>query len=151
MRQIVHVGDKRSLIICIVTVLILYTSGICFAIVYQEIEELKTASGPDLMSSQIEIVFFTVAGIAYVPIALWIYRNRKNDVTPYLIALTGSLVLVLLYIAYKTITPSIDGLHDDFGALDILGRILQVAVIIAGSYGLYSMISWRKKTLESLR
>jgi hypothetical protein len=146
-----HVDDNRSSIIYVVAVLIFYTSGVCFAIVYQEIEEFKTASGSDLMNSQIEIVFFTVTGIAYVPIGLWVYKNRKYDATPYLIAVTGSLVIVLLYIMHKTIAPSINDLHEDFGVLSILSRILQVSIIIAGSYGLYSIITWKKKTLESLR
>jgi hypothetical protein len=103
------------------------------------------------MTSQIEIVFFTVCGIAHVPIGLWIYRNRKNDASPYLIAVTGSLVVVLLYILYKTVAPSINDLHEDFGVLNILSRILQVSIIIAGSYGLYSIITWKKETLQSLR
>jgi len=118
---------------------------------YQEIEDLKTESGSELMTSQIEIVFFTVCGIAHVPIGLWIYRNRKNDASPYLIAVTGSLVVVLLYILYKTVAPSINDLHEDFGVLNILSRILQVSIIIAGSYGLYSIITWKKETLQSLR
>lgn len=151
MKQTMHVGDNKFLIIYIVTVLLFYTSGVCFAIVYQEIEELNTESGTDISSTQMEIVFFTVAGIACIPIGIWIHKNWKNDLTPYLIAISGSLVLILLYIVYNTIAPSIDGLHDDSGILDILSRILQVAIIIAGSYGLYSIITWRKKTLESLR
>ena len=145
------VDDGRSSIIFVVTVLIFYTSGVCFAIVYQEIEEFKTASGSDLMSSQLEIVFFTVAGIAHVPIGLWVYKNRKNDATPYLIAVTGSVVVVLLYIVHKTMAPSINDPQEDFGVLSILSRILQVSIIFAGSYGLYSIITWKKKTLESLR
>mgnify|MGYP003579831394 CR=1 FL=1 len=146
-----HVDDNRSSIIYVVTVLIFYASGVCFAIVYQEIEESKTESGSELMSSKIEIVFFTVAGIAHVPIGLWVYKNRKNEATPYLIAVTGSLVVVLLYILYKTIALSVNDPHEDFGVLNILSRILQVSIIIAGSYGLYSIITWKKKTLESLR
>lgn len=146
-----HVDDNRSFIIYVVTVLIFYTSGVCFVIGYQEIEDLKTESGSELMTSQIEIVFFTVCGIAHVPIGLWIYRNRKNDASPYLIAVTGSLVVVLLYILYKTVAPSINDLHEDFGVLNILSRILQVSIIITGSYGLYSIITWKKETLQSLR
>jgi len=118
---------------------------------YQEIEDLKTESGSELMTSQIEIVFFTVCGIAHVPIGFWVYKNRKNDAGPYLIAVTGSLLIVLLYILYKIIAPTINDPHEDFGVLNILSRTLQVSIIIAGSYGLYSMITWKKKTLESLR
>jgi len=81
----------------------------------------------------------------------WVYKNRKNDATTYLIAITGSLVVVLLYIVHKTITPSINDPYEDFGVLNILSRILQVSILIAGSYGLYSIITWKKKTLESLR
>ena len=146
-----HIDDNRSSIIYVVTVLMFYTSGVCFTIVYQEIQEFKTESGSELINSQIEIVFFAVYGIACVPIGVWVYKNRKNDATPYLIGVTGSIVAVLLYILYKTIAPSVNDPHEDFGVFNILSRILQVSIIIAGSYGLYSIITWKKKTLESLR
>jgi len=134
-----------------VTVLIFYSSGVCFAIVYQEIEEFRTESGSEIMTSQIEIMFFTLCGIGHIPIGFWVYRNRKNDVSPYLIAVSGSLVVLLLYILYKAVAPSINDLQEDFGILNILSRILQVSIMIAGSYGLYSIITWKKKTLEFLR
>ena len=60
MKQTMHVGDNKFLIIYIVTVLLFYTSGVCFAIVYQEIGELNTESGTDIRSTQMEIVFFAV-------------------------------------------------------------------------------------------
>jgi O-antigen/teichoic acid export membrane protein len=150
MKRTSHVDDNRSSIIYVVTVLIFYTSGVCFAIVYQEIEEFRTESGSEIMTSQIEIVFFTLCGIGHIPIGFWVYRNRKNDASPYLIAVSGSLVVLLLYILYKSVAPSINDL-EDFGILDILSRILQVSIIVAGSYGLYSIITWKKKTLEYLR
>ena len=65
MKRMTHVDDNRSLIIYIVTVLIFYTSGVCFAIVYQETEEFRTESGSELMTSQIEVLFFTLCGIAH--------------------------------------------------------------------------------------
>ncbi len=146
-----YVDDNRFSIIYVVTVLLFYTSGVCFAIVYQEIQEYKTESGDELMTSHLEIVFFTVCGIAHIPIGLWVYKNRKNDLGPYLTAVIGSFVVVLLYLMHKTIVPSINDPDEDFGVLNILSRLLQVSIIIAGSYGLYSIITWKKKALESLR
>jgi hypothetical protein len=151
MRQTVDLGDNRSLISYFVTVLIFYSSGICFAIVYQEIEELRAESATDLTSSQIEIVFFLLVGFIYIPIGVWIHTNIKNEVTPYVLAIAGSSFVIVLYIMYKSILPSLDSSHEGLGTLDILGRILLGAVIIAGSYGLYSIIIRKKKTLESLR
>jgi hypothetical protein len=147
----VNVDANRSLILYIVMVLIFYSSAICFAIVYQEIEELRTESVTGLTSSQIEIVFFLLVGILYIPLGLSIHMNIKNEVIPYILAIAGSSFVVALYIVYKLILPSLDSSHEDIGTLDILGRILLGAIIIAGSYGLYSIIAWRKKTLESLR
>ena len=151
MKRITLVDDNRTSIIYIVTVLIFYSSGVCFAIVYQETEELRTESGSELMSSQMEVLFFTLCGIAHVPIGFWVYKNRKNNAGPYLIAVTGSLLIVLLYVLFKLVAPPIYDPHEDFAVLNILSRILQISIIIAGSYGLYSMITWKKKTLEYLR
>jgi hypothetical protein len=66
------VDDNRFSIIYVVTVLLFYTSGVCFAIVYQQIQEFKTESGDELMTSHLEIVFFAVCGIAHIPIGLWV-------------------------------------------------------------------------------
>ena len=60
MKQTMHVGDNKFLITYIVTVLLFYTSGVCIAIVYQEIGEINPESGTDIRSTQMEIVFFTV-------------------------------------------------------------------------------------------
>jgi hypothetical protein len=42
MNRLTQANDNRSSIIYVMTVLIFYTSGVCFVIVYQEIEEFKT-------------------------------------------------------------------------------------------------------------
>ena len=151
MRRLTRVDENRSSSLYVLTVLILYSSAVFFVIVYQEIEELNIESGSELLSSRIEIVFFTLVGIAHVPIGLWVYKNRKNAVTPYLIAVTGSLVVVLLYIVHKTIAPSINDPDEDFGVFTMLSRILQISIIIAGTCGLYSIITSKKKILESMR
>ena len=146
-----NLGDNRSLISYFVTVLIFYSSGICFAIAYQEIEELRAEFVTDLTSSQIEIIFFLIVGIIYIPLGVWIHMNIKNEVTPYVLAIVGSSFVIVSYIVYKSILPSLDSSHEGLGTLDMLGRILLGAVIIAGSCGLYSILIRKKKTLESLR
>ena len=77
MKQTMHVGDNKFLIIYIVTVLLFYTSGVCFAIVYQEIGELNTESGTDISITQMEIVFFTVVELHVFPLVSGYTRTGR--------------------------------------------------------------------------
>lgn len=62
----------------------------------------------------------------------------------------GSSFVIVLYIVYKSILPSLDSTYEDLGALDLRGRILLGPLLLQGDE-LYSIAAWRKKTLKSLK
>lgn len=81
------------------------------------------------LAPQIETAFFTIVGLGYVAIGVWIIRDKGKTNTPYIIAIGGSIAIIGLYIASRTISLPVVGLQDDIGTIDILSKVLQVGII----------------------
>ena len=79
---------------------------------------------------QIEIILFAVIGITYVPLGVWMLKNRLNSRAPYVISVVISVALIGLYVAAKTISLPITGLERDVGIIDVTSKVLQVAIVI---------------------
>jgi hypothetical protein len=79
--------------------------------------------------SQIQTMFFATAGIVYIPLAMWMLRNRLHSRGPYIISILVSMVLVVLYAASRTINLPIVGIQTDVGIVDIITKIIQVGII----------------------
>ncbi len=92
-------------------------------------EAEEEAEGGDAAATQVEIAFFTIAGVAYAGVGAWIIKNKGKTNTPYLIAIGGSIAIIGLYVASRTIDMPIVGLQEDIGTIDILSKVLQVAII----------------------
>ncbi|HSB57486.1 MAG TPA: hypothetical protein VLD38_06740 [Nitrosopumilaceae archaeon] len=86
------------------------------------------------LDAGIQTALFAVAGAAYVPVGLWILETKQRNKTPYIVAIVGSLSLILLYVASRTISLPIVGLQDDVGSIDILSKILQGGIIAGSIY-----------------
>ena len=94
----------------------------------------EEAEGGDAAATQVEIAFFTIAGVAYAGVGAWIIKNKGKTNTPYLIAIGGSMAIIGLYVASRTIDMPIVGLQEDIGTIDILSKVLQVAIIGLSAY-----------------
>ena len=128
----------------LVTALMMLTAIIYFIAASQESADASTAEvdepaaeGGDL-SAQVQTIFFAVAGIAYVPAGLWMVKNKPSRRAPYIISIAGSLALIALYVASRTISLPIVGLQEDVGLLDISSKVLQGGIIAGSSYILVS-------------
>jgi mannitol-specific phosphotransferase system IIBC component len=97
-------------------------------------EAEEEAEGGDAVATQVEIAFFTIAGVAYAGVGAWIIKNKGKTNTPYLIAIGGSMAIIGLYVASRTIDMPIVGLQEDIGTIDILSKVLQVAIIGLSAY-----------------
>ena len=90
------------------------------------------------LGAELQTALFAVSGAAYVPVGLWILETKQKNKTPYIVAIVGSLSLILLYVASRTISLPIVGLQDDVGSIDILSKILQGGIIVGSAYILTS-------------
>ena len=87
----------------------------------------ETAS--DALAAQIQTAFFAIVGIAYALVAVWMVKAKDRTNLPYIIAIAGSVIIIVLYVASRTMALPIVGLQDDVGVLDIMSKVLQVFII----------------------
>lgn len=92
------------------------------------------------VGAQMETIFFLIISIAYIPVGIIMLR-KKHSQKPHIIALIGSLSLIIFYILSRTINLPVVGIQTDVGTIDISTKILQGGIIVGTSY----LIITRKK------
>lgn len=107
------------------------------------IEEEEAEGG---VAPQIETAFFTIVGLGYAAVGAWIIRDKGKTNTPYIIAIGGSIAIIGLYVASRTINLPVVGLQDDVGTIDILSKVLQVGIIGLSAY----MVNTNNKVTKPL-
>ena len=166
-------NKKSAQVAVYIVVLFMITTGIIyFVAASQEIQEASGESAPleanesearELgereatsqttqsvglpLGAELQTTLFAVSGAAYIPVGLWILKSKQKNKTPYMIAIVGSLSLILLYIASRTISLPIVGIQDDVGSIDILSKILQGGIIAGSAYVLTTL---RPKTKSNV-
>jgi hypothetical protein len=125
--------------IIIATILVLANSGIYFVTAYSQMKE----SGN--IGSQIQTMLFTTAAITYLPLGIWMVKNKLHTRAPYIIASLISIALIGLYIASRTITLPVVGIQDDVGLIDILSKVTQGAIIVVS---LLLLRNWNKEKIK---
>ena len=91
-----------------------------------------------------EIVFFSIVGVSYIPVGLWMLRKKEISKKPYVIALIGSAALILFYVATRTVNIPMIGLQDDVGLEDMTAKILQGAIVAISGVMLFAISKHRK-------
>lgn len=92
------------------------------------------------VGAQMETIFFLIVSIAYIPVGIWMLK-KKHSQKPHVIALIGSLSLIIFYIISRTIDLPVIGIQTDVGAIDISTKILQGGIVTGALY----LIMIRKK------
>ncbi|MBV9177641.1 MAG: hypothetical protein JO297_11450 [Nitrososphaeraceae archaeon] len=81
-----------------------------------------------------EMVFFIIVGLAHIPVAIWILKNKRgSNKVPYIIAIAGSAGLIILYVLSRTVNLPLVGFEEHVGSVDILSKILQAGIIICST------------------
>jgi len=88
----------------------------------------RQSTGPRIPGGQ--TIFFMVVGIAYIAVTVWMFRSKHTSKTPYIIAAAGSACIIILYVISRTVDLPYIGLEPEVGTVDVLSKILQVAIII---------------------
>jgi hypothetical protein len=126
--------------ILIATILVLANSGIYFVTAYSQMKE------SDDTGSQIQTMLFTTAAITYLPLGIWMVKNKLHSRAPYVIASLISIALIGLYIASRTTTLPVVGIQDDVGLIDILSKVTQGAIIVVS---LLLLQNWNKEKIKA--
>lgn len=141
-------------IVYVITALMLLTGAIYFFVAYQDYAELsQSAHAPaenrdaqDIMSTTNEMIFFIIVGLGYTAVGTYTLENTYRNRMPYIMALIGSLALILFYISTRTINiPSI-GIQDDVGMVDVLTKVMQAGIVTLSVYILIPLTKRKSST-----
>jgi hypothetical protein len=130
---------STSQLIVIITILALSNSGIYFVTAYSQMQESNDAS------SKIQTMLFATAAISYLPLGLWMIKNRFHSRAPYVITSLISFALIGLYIASRTIPLPVVGIQQDVGLIDMVAKITQGSIIILS---VLLIIKWNKEKIK---
>jgi cell division protein FtsW (lipid II flippase) len=132
---------KRSAqqFILIATVLALANSGIYFVTAYSQMQESNDAA------SLMQAMLFATAGIAYLPLGIWMIKNRFHSRAPYVIASIISVALIGLYVLSRTVSLPVVGIQGDVGAIDIICKVTQGTIVVVS---LLLLRGWDKTKIE---
>lgn len=97
------------------------------------------------LAGKVQTVFFITIGLLYIPTGIWMVKNRESK-KPYLIALGGSLSLIILYMLSRIINLPLVGLQTDVGPIDVASKVLQGAIVM----GCFYFLVLRRKLENSL-
>lgn len=125
--------------ILIATMLVLANSGIYFVTAYSQMKESDDAA------SQVQTMLFTTAAIIYLPLGIWMVKNRLHSRAPYVIASLISIALIGLYIASRTMVLPIVGIQGDVGLIDILSKVTQGSIIVVS---LLLLRNWNREKIK---
>lgn len=106
--------------------LMLATGCVYFYEAFSEAQEFGSE-----LAAQVETMFFATAGILYIPFGVWMLKDGLSSRAPYIISMIGSLALIGLYLASRSVSLPIVGLQEDIGLTDLLSKFLQGGIIVA--------------------
>lgn len=101
----------NKLLVGVIVGLMIASSTVYFVETAEEFED------DDLLKG----VFFLLVAISYILVAIWMLT--KNNTTPFVIVIIGSIVLIILYAVTRTDMASI-------GHLGMVSKTLQVGIVI---------------------
>lgn len=101
-----------------------------------EVEE-QGGNGEGL-GAQVQTAFFAIVGLGYASIGGWVLKDKGRTNAPCTIAIVGSISIIVLYVASRTVNLPIVGLQEDVGTIDIFSKVLQVAIIMLAAYTINS-------------
>ena len=116
---------------------------------HTEVKETEETLHQETSESQrrtFEFPLSVSAGVGYAAIGLWMILDKRNSKIPYIIAIVGSLILLGIYIASRTVGISTLGI-EPVGLLDIIVAVLQGEIIIGSSYILLNKIYTKGTTV----
>lgn len=126
-------------LILAITILAIANSGIYFVTTYSQMQESTDAS------SMIETMLFATAAISYLPLGIWMIKNKLHSKAPYVIASMISFALIGLYVVSRIMSLPIVGIQEDVGVIDIISKITQGSIIVLS---VMLIKNWNKEKIE---
>lgn len=133
--------NKNLMIVYILCGIMVATGIVYFVVAYGEytdwMELLSFGIQNESTEKQVEITLFVTSGLVYLGLVLWLIKTRFIQNSPFIAAIAVSAALIVTYIASRTVGVPIVGVEYYVGKLDMISKILQVAVISLSVVAMY--------------
>ncbi len=94
---------------------------------------LHQESGSETQRKNLEFPLSVGAGVGYAVIGSWMILDKRNNKIPFIIAIVGSLALLGIYVASRTVGILSLGI-EAVGLLDLIVGMLQGGIIVGSLY-----------------
>jgi len=135
--------NKNLIIVYALCGILAFTGIVYFLVAYGEytdwMELLNFGIQDENTEKQVEITLFVISGLIYFGIIIWLVKTKFIKKSPYVAAIVVSVALIITYIASRTVGVPIVGVEYYVGKLDVILKILQVAVIALSLVGWYKI------------
>ena len=140
--------NRQHIILYTFATVVLATALIYFILAYNEYTSLLEFAAEGLNGEiselQIEIALFAGSGIIYLVLLGGILVKRLKSILPYALLIVTSTILIITYIASRTIGVPIIGVEFYIGKYDMLTKVLQGIIIAISGYLIYRIITFNK-------
>jgi hypothetical protein len=142
----------QHVIVYILAGIVVSTSIMYFILAHNEYTSLIefAAEGLDgeISELQIEIALFAGSGIIYLGLLGWILVKKLKSIVPYSILIGISIVLIITYVASRTIGVPIIGIEFYIGKYDMLTKVLQGIIVVISGYLIYRIITFNESRTQ---
>jgi len=104
----------------------------------------------EIQEKQIEMTLFLSTGIGYMVTVIWMLKKKLSSVLPYIVLTAGSIALIGIYIASRTVGVPPIGIEYYIGKMDITSKILQVLISGLSVYLICSIQRGKERKLVDI-
>lgn len=137
--------SRNIIMMYILLALMLATAIVYFMVASQEYSDLlefqEAGIEGETQEKQIEMTLFIGSGLTYIGLFAWILGVKLRNIVPYVAVAGVSVILIVTYIASRTVGVPIVGVEYYVGKLDMVSKVLQIIII---GLSLYLASSIRK-------
>jgi hypothetical protein len=105
----------------------------------------------EIQEKQIEMTLFLTTGIGYMVTVIWMLKKKLSSILPYIVLTAGSIAMIGIYIASRTVGVPPIGIEYYIGKMDMTTKVLQVLISGLSVYLICSIQRGRKRKLVDIK
>jgi hypothetical protein len=125
--------SRNTIMMYVLLACMLTTAIVYFMVASQEYVDLLEFQAVGIegetQEKQIEMTLFIGSGLTYIGLFAWIIGVKLRQITPYVAVAGVSVILIVTYIASRTVGVPMVGVEYYVGKLDMVSKALQVILI----------------------
>ena len=144
-----------KVLVYILAVLVVSTAVVYFYVASGEysdmIDFIDAGVMGEIQEKQIEMTLFLTTGIGYMVTVIWMLKKKLSSVLPYIVLTAGSIAMIGIYIASRTVGVPPIGIEYYIGKMDMTTKVLQVLISGLSVYLICSIQRGRKRKLVDIK